>query len=151
MKLRWVGLLFGAAFGFLLSWAHLTDYDVIHDMLLLRRPDVFMLMGSAMAVGFVGVHLLRALGARTALDGTPVSWTRSRPTRNHIVGSILFGVGWSIACTCTGPAAAQLGRGQLVALFTVTGLVVGVALRGWVQRRRAASVAAESKAVVAGL
>src|SRR3989442_5110 len=83
-------------FGFLLSWARLTDYAVIHNVLLLRAPDVFLLMGSAMAVSAVGTRLLRRFGARALVGGAPVSWSLIRPARNHVVGSALFGVGWAV-------------------------------------------------------
>ncbi|HUH91714.1 MAG TPA: hypothetical protein VL742_01045 [Casimicrobiaceae bacterium] len=54
-----VGLLFGIGFGFVLGWSRLTDYDVIHDMLLLRSFDVFLIMGAAVATAAVGARLLR--------------------------------------------------------------------------------------------
>ena len=47
MTLKTVAFSLGTAFGFVLGWARLTDYDVIRDMLLLRRADVFLLMMSA--------------------------------------------------------------------------------------------------------
>jgi uncharacterized membrane protein YedE/YeeE len=127
---RLVAVPFGIAFGFLLAWAHLTDPQVIRAMLLLDEPYVFFLMGSAMMVAAVGAHLLRAVGARSMVGGAAVTWSRTRPTRDHIVGSVVFGLGWSLACTCPGPLAAQLGVGQLAGLFTGAGLILGVILRG---------------------
>jgi uncharacterized membrane protein YedE/YeeE len=123
------GIGFGAAFGFILGWAQLTDYDVIHNMLLLREADVFLIMASAIMTAAIGVRVLRALGLRSLLAGGPVAWTVARPAREHVVGSILFGIGWALACTCPGPVAAQLGRGQWAAVFTAAGLLGGIALR----------------------
>ena len=56
------------------------------------------------------------------------------------MGSVLFGLGWSIAGTCPGPAAAQLGAGQWACLFTLAGLFLGVAIRGYMQERRVAAL-----------
>ena len=151
MKSRWIGLPFGAAFGFLLAWGHLTDPHVIRSMLLLREADVFLLMGSAMAVGAIGAHLLRALGARSLVGGEPITWTRTRPGRHHVVGSMIFGVGWSIACTCPGPIVAQLGSGHLAALFTAAGLLVGIGMRGWQVARAKATQARDGSTAAAGL
>jgi hypothetical protein len=103
-------------------------------MLLLREPDVFLLMGSAMMVAGVGAHALRATGARSLVGGEPIAWIRTRPTRDHAIGSVIFGVGWSLACTCPGPVAAQLGTGQFAALFTTAGLMLGVILQGSINR-----------------
>jgi uncharacterized membrane protein YedE/YeeE len=118
----------------MLGWARLTDYDVIQNMLLFREPDLFLMMGAAMATAAVGARLLRRLGARSLL-GAPVAWTLTRPSPNHVYGSLLFGVGWGIAGTCPGPVAAQLGRGQASALFTVAGVLAGVALFGYAKAR----------------
>jgi uncharacterized membrane protein YedE/YeeE len=132
---RLVGLLFGAAFGFLLGWAQLSDPSVIHRMLRLQEPDVFLIMGSAVATAAIGLRLLRALGAKTLLGQAPVAWNVSRIERKHLVGSAIFGLGWSIACTCPGPLAVQLGRGQLLGLFTAGGLFVGIAAaQAWLRR-----------------
>ncbi|HTK28071.1 MAG TPA: DUF6691 family protein [Vicinamibacterales bacterium] len=109
----------GAAFGFVLGWARVTDHDVIRNMLLLREPDVFLIMMSAIATAALGVRALRALKARAIVDDSPVNWKVEPPAKRHIGGSVLFGLGWSIAATCPGPVAAQLGRGQFAGLWTV--------------------------------
>lgn len=140
------GLAFGIGFGFVLGWSRLTDYDVIHEMLLLHRFDVFLLIGAAVTTAAVGARLLRASGARSLIGGQPVSWTLTQPTRNHFLGAAIFGVGWALSGTCPGPAAAQLGRGQLAALFTLAGIFAGVALFGYLRRRRDAETASPSGA-----
>lgn len=129
-------LVFGVLFGFTLGWAGLADYDTITAMLQLREPHVFLLMGTSMATGAVGLRLLRGAGARTWADGTPVAWTTSGPTRAHIIGSMMFGTGWAIAGTCPGPALVQIGRGQISGLFIAGGIMLGVVLAGLVQSAR---------------
>lgn len=133
MKL--IALLFGAGFGFMLSWARITDYDVIRNMLLFRELDVYFMMGTAMATAAVGVRLLRAAGVKAVVGGEPVNWTVTNPARHHVYGSLLFGLGWGIAGTCPGPIAAQLGRGQWAAWFTIAGVFAGVALFGYLKER----------------
>jgi uncharacterized membrane protein YedE/YeeE len=132
------GLVFGIAFGFVLGWSRLTDYDVVHDMLLLRSYDVFLIMGAAVATAALGARLLRWSGARALVGGQPVAWTVTPPTLNHFLGAAIFGTGWALCGTCPGPVAAQLGRGQLAALFTLTGIFAGVALFGYLKRRHGA-------------
>jgi uncharacterized membrane protein YedE/YeeE len=154
MKLKTVGFTIGAAFGFILGWARLTDYDVIRDMLLLRHPDVFLLMMSAMVTAAIGARLLRALHVRAALDATPIAWTRQPAQRKHVAGSVLFGIGWSLAGTCPGPVAAQLGRGQFAALFTIGGLLAGILIHDRIPIRREAPIrrpTGQQTTAVAGL
>ena len=86
------GFVVGVGFGFVLGWARLTDYDVIHRMLLLREVDVFLMMGAAMATAAIAARLLRMLGARTVVGGAPVAWSVTSPTRDHIIGSLIFGL-----------------------------------------------------------
>jgi len=134
-------LLGGVGFGFVLGWARLTAPDTIYDMLRLREPDVFLLMGSAIATGAIGVRLLRRARARTLAGGEPVNWKTLPASRDHVVGSVLFGLGWSIACTCPGPAAVQIGRGEISGLFTAAGLLIGIAIRDGMRAAAQARVA----------
>jgi uncharacterized membrane protein YedE/YeeE len=152
MKPRWIALPFGFAFGFLLSWGRMTDPEVIRAMLLFREWDIYLLMGSAMAVAMIGAHLLHAAKANSFVGGEPIAWTRTWPTRNHVIGSVLFGFGWSIACTCPGPIAAQLGMGRFGAFLIVGGMLGGISLRGWQQSRSAKPLAGSASiAATAGL
>jgi uncharacterized membrane protein YedE/YeeE len=139
------GLLAGVGFGFLISWGRLTDPDVIRRMLSLDEGYVFLMMGSVVAVGFVGVRLLRRAGRRAILTGEPVTVRTEAPQRRHVVGSVVFGLGWAVACTCPGPVTAQLGQSYVWGLFTAPGIVGGVLLffagRGRAERQGGAAPA----------
>lgn len=120
---------FGALFGFVLGWARLHEPVTIYRMLRLMEPDVFLIMGSAIATATIGARLLRRNHARTWIGGQPVTWKTAAPTRRHVVGSVLFGLGWSIACVCPGPAAVLMGRGEVSGLVTAAGMMIGIAIR----------------------
>jgi uncharacterized protein len=128
MRVRLAATLFGAAFGFLISWGQFSDPDRIRDMLLLRDSYLYLMMFSAIAIGFAGIALLRRRRARALLTGEPISVERTRPERRHIVGAAIFGVGWAIADSCPAPIAAQLTQGVLWSVFTIAGIFVGVEL-----------------------
>ena len=129
MRVRAAAALLGIGFGFAISWVHATDPDAIRRMLLLEDLYLFGVMGTSTAVAFVGIRLLRRAGARALLTGESVSWTPAPAERRHVVGSVIFGVGWGIANTCPGPVAAQLGQGAMWSLLTIAGIVVGIRLR----------------------
>ena len=129
MKTKAVGLVGGVVFGFTLAWAHLTDPHVIRDMLLLKEPHVFLIMGSAVAIAAVGVRVMKATGALCVLTGEPVGWSVEQPRTRHVAGSILFGIGWTVAGTCPGPVAAMIGEGRLVGVPVAVGLLAGVTLQ----------------------
>jgi uncharacterized membrane protein YedE/YeeE len=127
-RIRLASALLGAGFGFLLSWGQFIDPDRIRDMLLLRDSYMWLMFGSAVAVGFVGLRLMRRAGVRSLITREPVTWTTARPERRHVVGAAIFGVGWAVSDVCPGPVAAQVGQGILWSLPLVAGIGLGVLL-----------------------
>jgi hypothetical protein len=45
-----------------------------------------------------------------------------------VVGAAIFGVGWAITDSCPAPIAGQLAQGVLWSLFTIAGVMLGIAL-----------------------
>jgi uncharacterized membrane protein YedE/YeeE len=131
-----IGLLGGVVFGFTLAWAHLTDPHVIRDMLLLKEPHVFLIMGSAVAIAAIGVRVLKLRGVRCIVTGEPVDWSVEHPRTRHVVGSLLFAVGWTVAGTCPGPVAAMIGEGRLAGVPVAVGLLAGVAVQRMLAPRK---------------
>jgi uncharacterized membrane protein YedE/YeeE len=110
-------LVLGVVFGVALSFIGFTSWDEVHAMFTfssLRLTITF-----AVAVTFLFV-LFRLWSRRTELGVTP------RPIhRGTIAGGVLFGAGWAISGACPSIAFVQLGQGQLGALATIAGIVVG--------------------------
>ena len=126
---RFAAFLVGGVFGLTLSWSGMTDPDVLRDGLLFRDAYLMLFFASALVTAFVGLRVLRVLRPRAVLTGEPVSWTRSRPQRRHVVGSVLFGIGWAIADVVPGPDRRAARPGHPVgARDGAPGLVLGAAL-----------------------
>ena len=51
-----------------------------------------------------------------------------------VSGSIMFGVGWAMTGACPSIALVQLGEGQIAAVVTIVGIILGV----WIYRKIAA-------------
>src|SRR5262245_18340233 len=119
MRLRLAGLGLGVVTGFVFAWARMADPNTFHRMLSLNSPRIYLLMAATVAVAFVGARLLR--GRRPLLTGETIAWSSTRPTRNHLAGSLLFGIGWGISDACPGPIAAQLGSGRVLGLALAAG------------------------------
>lgn len=128
MRGRVAGLVIGLVFGVTLSWAGMTSPDVIRGALLFEQSYLFLFFAAAVFTATAGTWLLRRIGFRALETGEPVSWTQDRPARRHIVGSLIFGLGWGIADACPGPVATQIGQGIAWALWTLAGVIVGVVL-----------------------
>ena len=131
---RWSGLVVGLAFGFLLTASGLGDYSTIHDGLLLKNPYIFLMMGSAMAVAFAGLVVLRRIG-QTRFAGR-LALPHQRIERRHVVGGAIFGLGFGVGATCPGMTVAMTATGGVLGLVVLVGLLGGLWLRGWVERRR---------------
>jgi uncharacterized membrane protein YedE/YeeE len=125
---RLVAVGFGTVFGFAISWGQFTNPDRLREMLLLEDPYLYLMMATAVTIGFVGVRVLRRLHFRALLTGAPISWSTTRPERRHVVGAAIFGLGWAITDSCPAPIAGQLAQGVLWSLFTIAGVIVGIAL-----------------------
>jgi uncharacterized membrane protein YedE/YeeE len=134
MRTRAAGLAIGVAFGVTLSWSGMTAPDVIRGALLFRHGYLFLFMFAAMITATAGSWLLRRAGVRALLTGRPVTWPRERPQRRHVLGALVFGVGWGVADACPGPIATQLGQGAWWGLWTLAGMLIGVWL--FLHRRR---------------
>jgi len=140
---RWSALAVGAVFGFLLTVSGLGDYDTIHDGLLLENPYIFLMMGSAMAVAFTGLAVLRRLG-RTRFAGR-LALPHTEAGRRHVYGGALFGLGFGVGATCPGMTVAMTTTGGLYGLVVLVGLLGGLWLRGATERRQARPVSTESE------
>src|ERR1700709_2717956 len=128
MRARVAGLIIGLAFGVVLSWSGMTSPDVIRGALLLEHSYLFLFFASAVFVATTGTWALRRFGARALLTGQRIGWTRDAPARRHIVGSLIFGLGWGVADACPGPIATQVGQGIAWGLWTLAGVIIGVVL-----------------------
>lgn len=127
MRLRVLAFALGVVTGFVVGWARLTEPETFHQMLTLRSARVYLLMATAVAVAFVGARLVRHREA--PLTRERVEWRPAQPSRSHVIGGIVFGVGWGVAEACPGPTAAQLGGGRILAVAVALGIGAGV----WLQ------------------
>jgi uncharacterized membrane protein YedE/YeeE len=141
---RIAGALIGLVFGVTLSWSGMANPDVLRGALLVEQSYLYLMFASAALTATVGLAVLRRVRDRAALTGAPLTYTREPPARRHVVGSLLFGLGWGVADACPGPIAAQIGQGIPWAVFTLAGAAGGVwlFLRGGARETEPATDAA---------
>jgi uncharacterized membrane protein YedE/YeeE len=128
MAARVAAAIVGIVFGVILCWSGMSNPDVIREALLLERAYLFLFFASAVLVAAVGAALLQRRPRRALLNDAPLVWSRERPACRHVVGSLLFGLGWGIADACPGPIATQVGQAMPWAAITLVGLLAGVVL-----------------------
>jgi uncharacterized membrane protein YedE/YeeE len=123
-------LLLGAWFGVVLTKAQVISWYKIRNMFFFREPDLYLIIGSAVAVGMVSVFLIKRYRA-TTLSGEPLRIPGKALTRGTVIGGFLFGLGWFITGTCPGPIYAQIGAGEFRAFFTLGGAMLGAYGYAW--------------------
>jgi uncharacterized protein len=128
VRARAYGLLIGIVFGVVLCWSGMSSPVIIRKALLFEQSYLFLFFGSAVVTAMVGQLVLKRVRRRALLVDAPVAWSVERPERRHVVGSVIFGLGWGVADACPGPIATQVGQGIWWAVITVAGVVVGVRL-----------------------
>lgn len=136
-RLNAVYLGFGLAFGFLFAAAGLNQYDTIHQMLLLRNLEPFLIMGSAVGTAMPLLWILQRRGART-LTGEALSLRSTPIERRHLYGGAVFGTGWAITGACPGTLSTSIGAGSVMGLALLVGMIAGIAARDAVVSRAAA-------------
>ena len=77
------------------------------------------------------MRILRASNAKSVLEGNLVPFKRKPYKSSLIPGSLIFGMGWGLAGACPGTVLVMLGEGKLGALFTISGIVLGVFIYGF--------------------
>lgn len=127
-------LLLGLYFGLVLTKAQVISAFKIRAMFLFREPDLYLIIGSAVAVGALSVFLIKRFRLRT-LAGAPAKPEPKTWDKGVALGGFLFGVGWFVTGTCPGPIYAQLGSGEAFALFTLAGALLGAWLYAWLEPR----------------
>lgn len=113
-----LGLGSGVAFGTLLEKGGVDRYDTIVRQLRLRDGRVATVMGTAAAVGALGVHALERKGL-TKLSVKPL-----QPVA-IVSGGVLFGAGLALLGYCPGTTLAAAGAGRRDAVAGVLGMLAG--------------------------
>ncbi len=134
-KANRLGFALGLVFGALLVLVRVHEYQTIHNMLMLRDPYVFLLMGAAVGTAAPLLWLLRRRRWNTPFGGA-LEPERHPVERRHIAGSMVFGAGWAVTGACPGPALVMAASGNVLGVVVVGGLFTGLLLRDWVARRQ---------------
>jgi len=112
------GLVTGILFGILLQKAEVLRFDKQVGALRLMDMTIFKFMLSAIAVGAVGVYLLKDLELiNLSLKGTSIG--------AQVLGGTLFGIGWAVLGYCPGTAGGALGEGRIDAIWGILGMLFG--------------------------
>ena len=105
------------------------------DITALWDPSLGLVMGGAIAVGFVAFKIA---GKRSrSFLGLPMNIPTSRIIDNRLViGALIFGVGWGLVGICPAPAFVLLGAGSVKGIVFLIAMLVGMGIFEIVESRR---------------
>jgi uncharacterized membrane protein YedE/YeeE len=126
-------LVLGTIFGLALSRSGAADYNYVQGMFLFERFQLYGILATGVLFTIPGLWLIKRY-ART-IAGAPIHIELKGLNRGTVVGSLLFGVGWSITGMCPGPILVNIGEGKVYALAALAGSLAGAALFGSVYQR----------------
>ena len=102
---------------------------MIQKMFFFKEPDLYLIIGSAVAVGALSLFLVRRFKLKT-LDGKPAVIVPKPLDKGSFLGGVVFGIGWFITGSCPGPIYVLIGTGAPLALITLAGALLGTFLYG---------------------
>lgn len=117
-------ILFGIAFGIILTKAEVISWFRIHDMFLFKEAYMYLIIGSAIATAAISVLLIKYFKVKT-LDKKEIVINSKALNKGTVIGGVMFGIGWAMTGACAGPIFAQIGVGEWAAIITLIGAVCG--------------------------
>ena len=128
MKNRFSEFVVGLIFGLGLIVSGMTDPGKVQgflDLAGLWDPSLAFVMGGAIAVGIFAFALAKKR-TRSVLGGAMHLPSAKDIDRRLVIGSLVFGAGWSLAGFCPGPAIVSAGAGQPKAMVFVLAMLAGM-------------------------
>jgi uncharacterized membrane protein YedE/YeeE len=133
----WPYALLGIALGVVFIRSEVVSWFRIQEMFRFQAFHMYGIIGSAVAVGALGVRLIRRLGARS-LTGRPMEIPTERfeaPGYQYWLGGIAFGLGWGLLGACPGPIYVLFGSGVTVMAVAFLSALAGVWIYGALRHR----------------
>lgn len=129
-RTRLLQLVGGVLFGIGLAVSGMLKPEVVLSFLHLEDFGLLVTMGSALLIATPIYQAAPRLREQPAC-GTSFEQIPRKLGRHHVIGSVLFGVGWGLSGVCPGAAVASLGAGNVKILFALGGMLLGA----YVERR----------------
>lgn len=122
-------LVFGIAFGIILTKAEVISWFRIQEMFRFQSFHMYGIIGSAVIVGAISILILKKFNIKDS-NGAELVFLKKPYNKGYIIGGILFGLGWALTGACPGPIFALIGSGHSVFIVTLIFAVFGAWIYG---------------------
>ena len=126
-------LLVGVFFGIVMAKSEALSWYRIQEMFRFQSFHMYGIIGSAVALGVVGVALIKRFKVKD-IQGNPIQFAAKEPGWiKALLGGSLFGMGWAITGACPGPIVVNLGYGYWPFAVVFVSAVLGTYAYGLVR------------------
>jgi uncharacterized membrane protein YedE/YeeE len=133
----WPYLVLGIALGIVFTRAEVVSWFRIQEMFRFQAFHMYGIIGSAVAVGALGVQLIKRLEARSVTN-RPMEIPQDEftlPGWQYWLGGTVFGLGWGLLGACPGPIYVLFGNGVTVMAVAFLSALAGVWAYGALRSR----------------
>lgn len=127
-------LIFGIAFGIILTKAEVISWFRIQEMFRFQSFHMYGIIGSAVVIGIISIFLLKKFNV-LATNGEKLNFPIKPYNKGVIFGGVLFGLGWALTGACPGPIFALIGNGYSVFIVIMVFAVFGAWVYGLLQEK----------------
>ena len=120
-------LIVGALFGIMLTKSEVISWFRIQEMFRFQSFHMYGIIGLAVITAAISLLAIKTFSIRS-LHGAHIELPtkvmgRARP--NHLLGGIVFGLGWALVGACPGPIYALIGNGVSVMIVALASALAG--------------------------
>ncbi|MFA0960427.1 DUF6691 family protein [Roseivirga sp. BDSF3-8] len=128
-------ILAGAVFGIILAKAEVISWYRIYEMFRFDNFHMFGVIGSAIAVGVIGIQFIKRTGMKD-MNGQVITFNdKDKSVPRYLIGGIIFGLGWALVGACPGPMFILAGFGYASIFLVIFGALAGTALYGFLRHK----------------
>ncbi len=123
-------LFIGICFGIIMYKSEAASWFRIYEMFNFASFHMYGIIGSALAIGVVGVALIKKYKIK-ALGGQEMRLIpKDKGIVRYLVGGTFFGLGWALAGACPGPMYVLAGSGYISMLIVIASALLGTFVYG---------------------
>ena len=129
--MRTIAYLFiGVFFGITMYKSEAASWFRIYEMFRFEAFHMYGIIGSALALGVLGVFLIKKLSLKSFFKQPIQFQDKEKSIARYLIGGILFGLGWGLAGACPGPMFTLIGSGAFSILIVIAFALLGTYLYG---------------------
>ncbi len=123
-------LIIGIFFGIVMYKSEAASWFRIYEMFNFASFHMYGIIGSALAIGVVGVALIKKFKIKAPGNQDMKLDPKEMGIARYLIGGIFFGLGWALAGACPGPMYVMAGSGYLSMLIVIGAAILGTFVYG---------------------